>query len=289
MATGATEFIDNTVADVFIPEIWSALAIEARFQRLVYTKCCDGRYASEMMKMGDILNVPSRTHLTAQSKARNTNAAVVFETQTETNTQITIATWEYSAIAVESIIKVQGNRDMLSFYASEMGYALDLALDDVLAGLVDDRTNVVGTLTSPLTYEDWLRARQYLDDANAPDDDRYICIAPAEEANTMKLDQFINRDYTDMMGAQKKGDPDYGWIGHWLSMPIYKSTNIEGSNAAGHDNSMHHRSAYAFIRQMQPTSHHQYDINYFVDKVAMENLYGTAAMRDLHGVFCRGA
>lgn len=289
MATGATEFIDSTTADVFIPELWSALAIEARFQRLVFSKIVDHRYEREM-KVGDTLHVGSRTHLTAQSKAKATNAAIVFETQTETNTDITVATWEYSAIAVESIVKLQANRDMLSFYASEMGYALDLAVDDVLAGLVDDRTNAVGSLIQPLSYADLLRASQYLDDANAPDDERYLAISPAEEKNFLQMDQFINRDYTEMLAAQRKGgDPDKGWIGMWLGMPIYKSTNVEGTNAAGHDNSMHHREAYALVRQMQPTSHSMYDINYFVDKVAMENVYGTKAMRDDHGVFCRGA
>lgn len=289
MPTGTTEFIDSTTADVFIPEWWSALAIVAREQRLVFAKSVDRRY-EEGLTMGDIVHVPSLGNLAAQTKTKGTNAAIVYETVTETNTDITIATWEYSAIAVESIVKVQGNRDLLKSYAGKMGYALDLAIDDVLAGLVDDRTNAVGSLLSPLSYNDLLRARQYLDDANAPEEDRYIVVAPAEEANMMKLDHFINRDYAILHGeAGQTKDSSRGFIGSWLGFGIYKSTNVEGSNAAGHDNSMHQRQAYALVHQMKPTPWHMTDTDYFVHKVALENLYGTAAMRNDHGVFMRGA
>jgi hypothetical protein len=288
VATGATEFVDSTTADVFIPELWSMLAIEAREQRLVFAKRVDRRYEDGAMKFGDTIHVPSRTHLTAQTKTKSSNAAIVFETQTETNTDITIATWEYVAMAVEDIVEVQANRDMFSFYAGEMGYALDLAIDDVLAGLPDDFTNAIGSLASPLSYVDLLRGRQYLDDANAPDDDRCIIVSPAEEANFMQMDQFINRDYTEALGASKGGGEDKGWIGNWLSMPVFKSTNVEGSNTAGHDNTMMHRHALALVVQMKPKTRSQPDIDYLVDKVAMEHLHGSREMRDDHGVFMRG-
>lgn len=287
MATGTTEFVDSTTADVFIPEIWSQGAIVTREQRLVFAKLVDRRYEKDL-KYGDIINVPTIDNLAARSKAKATNAAITYEALTETNTQITVATWEYSAMAVESIVEVQANRDLFKAYAGKMGYALDLAVDDVLAGLPDDATNAVGALAVGLTYDDLLRARQYLDDANAPVDDRYIVVAPAEEANLMKLDHFINRDYSALVGGSTR-DPDRGWFGTWLGMPVYKSTNVEGSNAAGHDNAMFHREAYALVIQMKPKAHHMYDIDYFVDKVAIEQLYGTQTMRNAHGVFMRGA
>lgn len=274
---------------MFIPEIWSALAIEARFQRLVWGRVVDHRYEKEM-KVGDTLNVPSRTHLTAQTKARNSNAAIVFETQTETNTQITVTTWEYSAIAVESIIKVQANRDLLSFYASEMGYALDLAIDDVLAGLPDDVAAAyqVGSLATGLSYQDLLEARRILNASNAPQEGRHLLISPDEEANILNMEQFIHRDYSEALKVNMGTDEDHAWIGHWMRMPVWMSTNIEGSTAAGHDNCMLHESNFALVRQMQPTSHSQYDINYFVDKVAMENVHGSRAMRTDHAVWLRG-
>lgn len=289
MATGATEFIDSTTADVFIPEIWGRLAIVAREQALVFANLVNRRYESELSE-GDILHVPSVTNLTAQTKTKASNAAVVFETQTETNTDITVATWEYVAISVESIVKVQGNRDMLKLYAGKMGYALGLAIDDVLAGRPDDFTNAVGTLAAELDYDfDILRAVQYLDDANADQRDRVMVVSPAQAAGFLKLDKFIHNDYKMLHGESiATTNQEMSYVTSFLGMPIYKSTNVEGTNAAGHDNTMFQKEAIGLIVQMKPTAHSMYDINYLVDKVVLEQLHGSAILRNDHGVFMRG-
>jgi N4-gp56 family major capsid protein len=284
MATGSAEFVDNTTADIFIPEHWSSLAIVAREQNLVFAKLVDLDY-KEGLKYGDTVHVPARSHLSSRSKTLSSNAAITYETITEANTDITIATWEYAAMAVEDIITVQANRDMFSFYAGEMGYALALAIDDVLAGLPDDfSTGVVGTLAVGLTYDDVLRSTQYLDDANAPQNERCIVIAPAEKANFMKMEQFINMDYGSLKGDLPMGSA----LGHWMGMPVHVSTNVEGSNGAGHDNTMFHRSAMALIVQMTPRTRKMTDVDYLVDKVALEQVSGTKTMRETHGVWMKG-
>ena len=79
------------------------------------------------------------------------------------------------------------------------------------------------------------------------------------------------------------------WFGTWLGMPVYKATNVEGTNAAGHDNVMFHTEAFALVMQLKPRFVSQYDIDYLCDKVAAQHLYGTQEMRDNHAVFCRGA
>ena len=285
MATGTTEFVDNTTADVFIPELWSAESIVARQSRTVFMRLVN-RVFEQNLKFGDTIHAPSIGNLAARTKSANT--AITYETVTETNVDITITTDQYAAMAVESITKVQANRDLMAAYASKMGYALDLAVDDVLAGLIDDVTNTVGTLAAELTYDELLRARQYLDDADVPEDDRWICVSPAQESGMMKLDHFINRDYTEGNGVTKGGG-DKGYIGAWLSMPVYKSTNVEGTNAVGHDNGMVHREAFALVMQMKPRAESMRDIDYFVDKVALEILYGAREMRDDHAVWLQGA
>jgi hypothetical protein len=41
--------------------------------------------------------------------------------------------------------------------------------------------------------------------------------------------------------------------------------------------------------QIAPKTYRQFDIDYIVDKVVVEQLYGTSEMRDDHGVFMKGA
>jgi hypothetical protein len=289
MATGATEFIDSTTADVFIPEVWSMLSLVAREQNLVYAAVVDRRF-EEGLTFGDTIHVPSVGNLAARSKTKSSNSAISFETITETNTDISIATWEYAAIAVESIVKIQNNRDQLALYSGKLGYALALSIDDVLAGLPDDVTNPVGTLAIENTDDELLRARQYLNDANAPFEGRSVVISPAAETGFLKLDKYTRDDYSAIhgMGARETG-LQQAYVTSFYRMPVYVSTNVEGSNAAGHDNVMMQREAFALVVQMKPTAHSQYDIDYLVDKVAIEQLSGTKEMRDDHAVWVRGA
>lgn len=285
MATGTTEFVDNTTADVFIPEIWAQEAIVSRPSRLVFAPLVNTRYKKELMSRGDKVNIPNISDLTAQTKSINT--AITYETNTETNQTITVATHQYAAMAVEDITALQADRDLFAAYAGKMGYALDLAVDDVLAGLIDDFSQTVGTLASDLTYTDLLRARQYLDDADVPEDGRNIVVSPAQEAGMMQIEHFINSDYTGQNGVAKGGGPK-GWIGSWLGMGIWKSTNVEGTNAAGHDNGMFHGDAIGLIQQMLPKFESSRDIDYFVDKVAAQQLHGSKELRDDHGVWLKG-
>ena len=286
MATGATEFIDNTTADVFIPEIWSPLAIVAREQQLVFAKLVDRRFENGL-SAGDTIHVPGVSDLAARTKS--TNTAITYETVTESNTDITISTHKYAAIAVESITKVQNNRDQLQLYAGKLGYALGLDVDDTLAGLPDNFSQTVGTLAAEHTYHDYLRAIQYLDDANAPAERRYFVISPAAEVGLMKQDIYTNNDYTMLHGEGRNTALEFAYVSSFLNIPVYKTTNVEGSNSAGHDNTLFQKETIALVMQMAPQMHSMFDIDYFADKVAIEQLYGTQEMRDDHGVWIKGA
>lgn len=288
MATGATEHIDATTADVFFPEIWSQEAIVARENALVFAELVNRVFEKDVLKFGDTIHVPSVGNLSVQSKNRSSNAATIYETITETNKDITISTWEYQAIAVETATKRQANRDLLALYAPKQGYALAQTVDDVLAGLVDDFTNNVGTLAVPLTYQEQLRARQYLRDADAPLDGWAEVISPAQEAGFLDMDQFIHADYSKLQGSEAKAK-DKAYLGTWMRIPIYVSVNVEGSNGAGHDNALFQKEALALVLQMKPTTHSMFDIDYFADKVAVEQLHGSSEMRDDHGVWMKGA
>ena len=105
----------------------------------------------------------------------------------------------------------------------------------------------------------------------------------------LQLDHFINRDYTDSTAAGKGSKGDRAWLGTWMSMPVYKSVNVEGSNAAGHDNGMFNREFGALVKQMAPKTFTMFDIDYLARKVATEQIYGTKVMRNNHSVWVKGA
>jgi hypothetical protein len=288
MATGAQTHIDTTTAASFIPEIWSRDAIVARESALVMAEHVNRRYESELT-FGDTIHVPSISNLTVQTKSTTAHAATIFETVTEGTTDITIGTWQYSAIALETATGKQTNRSLLESYAPKQGYALSQAIDDVLAGLIDDFSQTVGTLTVETSFDDFVRGDQYLNDADAPTSDRFILVSPAAKGGMMKLDQFVSGDYTklnDGINVGAKGAALGTWLGTYS---VFMSTNAEGTNTAGHDNGMWQRESLALVLQMKVTSHEMFDINYLAQKVVLEQLHGSAEMRDDHGVWVAGA
>ena len=291
MATGATEFIDATTADALFPEIWSRHLTIAREEALVFAKLVDRKFEKEM-SFGDRVNITPIAHLAARTKSRTTNDAITFETETPSNVTITIATWEYAAFAMEEATKKQTQADMVAAYTPEMAYALSVAIDTVVAGYPDDAAAAytVGTLSQSLTHDDLLEANRILDDANVPQEDRFMVISPAQEEGFLKLQQFVNADFKSLVpGSSAKNAKDRAYVNSWRGIPIYKSTNVEGTNASGHDNTLMHKTAIALIVQLKATARHQYDINYFADKYATHNLYGSGLVRTDHMVFLRGA
>ena len=285
MATGTTEFIDVTTAAAFIPEIWAKAVLIVRENSLVFMPLINRQYETEL-SFGDTLHVNSVSDLSVRAKTANT--AITYETVTESATDITVSTHKYVAMAVESIVKVQADRDQMALYSGKMGHALAKDLDDAIAVLVDAFTQTVGTLGVSLSDDNLLRAIQYLDDADAPTDNRNIVTSNPQSIEFLKFDRFVHNDYDRLRGELNTSAKEMAYIKSFLNMPMFKSVNVDGTNAAGHDNVMMHKEALAMILQMEPTPHADFDIDYFADKVAIEQLYGTKEMRDDHGVWMKG-
>ena len=288
MASGATEFIDQTTAAVYIPAIWSKYVIRAREQKLCFARLFTRKYEDDLT-YGATINVPGVSHLTGRTKNLSANTAVLFETNTESTTAITIGTWGYAAMATETATKKQSYKDQMELYAPEMGYALALQVDDDMAALVDDlTTNTLGNLGSFPTYEDFVKARRLLNNANVPRKGRFGIFSPFSEEGFLQLDQFIRNDYGKIQGSVDDDD-DMGYVGSWFRIPIYVSTNVEGDDTVGHDNVMAHSEGMTVVMQMEPTTHKWLDINYLADKVVVEQLYGVKTMRDDHSVWHKAA
>jgi hypothetical protein len=276
---GATEFIDITTADYFLEEVWSQKCTIYREKKLVFAQNFDRQFESEL-KRGQKIWIGNITAPTATAKTANT--ALTYETVTETGTALTIDTYYYTAIALEDVIKPMVAVDLLNKYIPGLSYGLGLQEDSDLAALIDDGTitQTVGTLASGLSYDNLVRSDQYLNDADAPEDGRFIIISPAEKANFLKMDEFINRDYADIRN---------GIVGSWMTYPIFVTSNTNGTNAAGHDNVMAHTEAIAHVSQIKPMVKSFWDIDYFCAKMAALTTYGSAIRRADHAVWMKGA
>ncbi len=285
MATGATEFVDKTIADgVFSPDVWSKKVLAATESRLVLADRFNRQFEADAT-VGKAVKIASIGNLAARAKSENT--AITYETIAEAVVTLTLNIWDYAAIGVEDIVEVQSNVNLRTQYENKMGYALAQDIDTKLATAPAGFSQTVGTLGTPFTDDNLRRAIQYLDDADVPEDGRFLVMTPAEKNDKLALDRWSNQLYRGGTGGEqvtrgRLGSEIYG-------LDPFVTTNLAKPSAGQGNNIVAHRDAYALIMQRGPKMHLFYDIDYFTWKVASEQIFGHGELRDAFGVWVKGA
>lgn len=282
MATGTTAFYTNTLSqDVFSPVIWSQGVLKATEANLVFAKRVNRQFEADA-RVGYKVNVASIGNLGSRAKTEDT--AISFETIAELVAPITINQWVYAAFAVEDLVKIQSQVDLQANYKEKCGYALALSVDTYVATLVASFTQAIGALGVNFTDDNLRRCVQYLDDANAPQTDRFMVMSPAEYSDKLALDRYSNSLY-------KGGDRavDTGVFGNLYGCDVMKTTNLHKAAAGQGDNFVGHKEAVALVMQEEPRTSTFWDINFLTWKVAVDELYGAAIMRQPFGCWLKGA
>jgi len=281
--TGATEFVDKTIADgVFSPDIWSKQVLRATESNLVIATSVNRSYESDAT-VGKSVKVASIGNLAARAKAENT--AITYETVAETATTIVLNIWSYAALGIEDIVKVQSNVDLQSEYQRKPGYALAKDIDSKLAADFAGFSQVVGTLGTAATDANVLAAIKLLDDADVPQEDRFFVMTPAEKVSKLALDRWSNALYIGTGNMPVKN----GELGGMYGLTLKVTTNLVRPAGGQANNAIFHRDALALVVQRTPKSHVFYDIDVFAWKLAVEVIYGHQEMRDNFGILLNGA
>ena len=215
----------------------------------------------------------------------NSGNDIIFDVNTEGAVTLTINQWMYSAWELEEFENAMSIVDLKKWMTRNAAYVLDTSIDDTLAALVDDFGQTVGTLAVDLTDDDIRRAVQYLDDANAPADGRYFALSPATKNSMLAIDRYASSDFNRGGGANIiKGE--FGTI---YSLKGWESTNIEGTNAAGHDNGIYQRDSMALGMRLKPKTRKFDDILNLSEQYSISAIWGVVEIRDDHGVWAKGA
>ena len=277
--------LTSTTQAVRIPAITSAKLIAYREANLGFSGTVSQRYVDEA-KVGSTIRWGLLNARSASSKSEgNSGNDITYAVDTPTAVTLTINQHQYSAFEVEEFVEKLSIVDDEDVETKNAMYAVNLAIDDTLAALIDNATNAVGTLTIDLTDDDVRRGQQYLDDADAPGDDRFFAMSPATKNSMLAINRYASSDFNRGGGANIiKGE-----FGDIYGFRTWVSTNVEGTNAAGHDNGMYHRDFFALALRMSPRTRKFDEINNLSTQVAVSAIWGVVETRDDHGVFARGA
>ena len=278
----------STTGAVNNPAITSKQVIEVRDANLAFEGTVSRKYYDEArvgttIRWGLVTNLNSGT---ARVKSEgNSGNDITYDVNTETAVTLTINQHQYQAFELEEFEEHLSIIDQQMYYTRRAAYAVNLAIDDTLAALPDDFSNAVGTLAVDLTDDDVRRALQYLEDADVPGEDRFFGMSPATKNSMLSIDRYASSDFNRGGGA----NIIRGEFGEIYGFRVFQSTNIEGTNAAGHDNTFHQRDAIALGMRMQPRTRVFDDIQNLSTQVAISAIWGVIETRDNHGVWGRGA
>ena len=282
---------DTVNASTFIPTLWSRLTADAREENLVMANTFDRRYEAEAGKQPyNTINIQSVPNLTVGATLGVGGTLTHTEASMNARVVLSIDTHAYRSFDLEVELEQLSNVDLMAKLTHKAGYAVSLRIDDDAAGMVDDfATNLVGTLAVPLTYDDVVQGWRLLEEALAPQGNRWFVMHPTQAGEFYKEERFINQLYGKTIGGMDGKSLRDSVAVNIFGLKWVSSGNVEGTNAAGHDNGIYHSEAVALAIVDNMRMEKQYELDTDSTKVAVHALYGMIEVRDDHGVYMRGS
>ena len=289
----ATTDTDTTNLSSSVPQMYSHMTADYREANFLYVNLFDRKYEADLSE-GDrvFIHGVDRFQAETASQANSLGTAGGSLTFDEANLMARISlvadTHIYQAFDLEYEADLFSNIGLMEKLTKASGYAVAHRIDDDAAGLIDNFSQTVGTLAVGFTESDIKRGVQYLNDAFAPEDGRVFVFSPAEQMNLFGIERFVNAQYSASIGNVNVDSKYKGYVTNILGMDWYMSLNVEGTNAAGHDNGMWQKDACAtlIVEESRPVSH--YEISTDTTRYAVHAIYGFVEVRDDHGVFMKG-
>lgn len=283
----------TSTADALIGEIWSGMTADARESKLLYWHTFDQKYQADLLtnRRGDTVHIGGVNNFGTGAATLGVGGTLTYEAGSfATNIDLVVNTHAYHAFDLETEADLLSQIDLMAKLAGKSGYAVALYVDDQAAGMVDDfSTNTVGQLATPLELDDFITAERMLADAMAPTGRRFIGMSPIQRSHLLTQERFVNSLYKDALGGLTfNGVLAEGAMGTLMGASAFWTNNVEGTNAAGHDNGMWQEEAVAVAMLDNFRVREMYEIDTDSDKRATHVILGLVEVRDNHGVFMRG-
>jgi hypothetical protein len=214
------------MALTFIPEIWSAMMLESLKKELVYAGpgVANRDYEGEIANMGDTVRIRSISRPTIASYTKG-STTITPEQLTDAQRALVIDQAKYFAFEVDDIDAAQSPGGELEAGLMEAVYGLRDVADQYVAGLYTgaQSANQIGTVsvtTAALAYTQLRRLKVKLDEANVPQQGRYVVVPPWYHGLLLEEDKFVRVDASGTDQALRNGI-----VGRALGFDVLVSNN----------------------------------------------------------------
>ena len=265
--------VTATTAARFIDEWWNPeLNHGVEFDIVIMDLFSD--WSSKMRGSGDILHVPARHNLTANTKSAGTDATP--EAITETQQNFTVSTHQIVAQTIEDFAEIMSRYDIRGGFTHDASYALARAMDVAAAGLFDDNTlQTVGVLSAELTDDNLIRAWQYGKDSAAKGIAKGV-VSPACWAGLLKIEKFTQALFNGDTGGKALHEAQLGKI---YNATIYQSQLTVGTapNSSGH---LWWGDHFFKVIKRPPTMHQWYSPLAVAWVITSDTVYGAFELQE---------
>lgn len=215
-------------ANNFIPQLWAAQLLVNLQHNLVYgqSNVVNTDYQGEITGAGSSVVINNVGRVSVGDYAKNTDMPAA-ENITTDDRILTIDQQKFFNFQVDDVDKVQSAVSLMNGAMYEASYALKNAIDTYLAAKYTEAANTIGTDSAPETvdqntaYEALVDLSVKLDEADVPEQGRYVIVPPWFEGLMLKDDRFVKAG--NLNADQRLLN---GTIGQAAGFTVLKSNNV---------------------------------------------------------------
>lgn len=291
--------ITVTEAAAVIPTIVAAQTLGKLASNMVLTGLVNRDYDNEIAQYGQTVSIGRRGTLSANDKLAN--ATVTRQSPMMTATTVTLNRHKEVTIATEDVAIMLARPDLITGYAEDAALALLEQIEADLASLYVGFSQSINATTG-LTDAHFREAQRLLNAAKAPTGQRYAVLHEDAYAEASALDELISAHYQGDAAFQAVKN---GLLGMYAGFEIYLNQNVRAVSGECKNLFMHRNSVVLATRPMRVSDRRNveqvvqvengiglrttmtYDANMLAEQMTIDILYGTAELRDDHGVVVR--
>lgn len=197
------------MAQSFIPEVWSAQILMSLKKAQVYAQpgVVNRNYEGEITAGGDTVRIRSISRPTISSYTKG--GPLTYEQLTDAQRALLIDQQKSFSFVVDDIDKAQ-NGGALVEATDEAAYGLRDVADQYVAALYTgaQSANQLGTVsvtTGAIAYTQLVNLKVALDEANVPQENRYVVVPPWYEGLLLQEDKFVRADASGSTEGLRNG------------------------------------------------------------------------------------
>lgn len=268
----------------FVPDIWSARILTALSRRSVAAGVVNRDYEGDIRRMGDSVKITNFVDPTIGSYTVHTDITV--EDIDDATQSLLINQAKYFAFELDDLERAQSVNGgaVLATATERAAYGLKNTLDAFLfttmaagasASAPDHQVAEATISTATAAYEALVDWSVLLDNADIPEEDRFVVVTPAFHGKLLKDDRFVKAG-DDIAAATRLN----GRVGEAAGFEVFKSNNLPDGAGAGAGKAMiaGYRGATTLAEQIVSVEAARMEKR-FADMVKGLHVYGAKVTR----------